>query len=116
MKTIINKVLALLDKKERCERCGEPLKSFDKDYATPSEELKAMWNYNYEKMKDTCMNIPSPEGAKWCQENNIDLGSCTAQIITYIKLLEANFEALSIESNKLIEEYEELEKQIKQQD
>lgn len=112
MKKSINKVL------DKMYKIGFPMILFkdDKDYATPSEELKAMWDYNYEKMKDTCMNIPSPEGAKWCQENNIYLGSYSAQIITYIKLLEANFEALSIESNKLIEEYEELEKQIKQQD
>ena len=103
MKTMLQKVL------DKMNKTGKPQICFDKDYATSKEELTALWNYTYEKMKDICMNIPSYDGVKFCQENNIYLGSYSAQIITYIKLLESNFEALSIESAKLIEEYEELE-------
>ncbi len=80
MITLIKKTLAILFKKEQFTCCEL--------YATDNEELTALCKYTNEKMKESCMNIPSPEGAKWCQENNIWLGSYSANIMTYIKLLE----------------------------
>ena len=108
MITLIKKTLAILFKKEHVNCCGL--------YADDKEEVKALWKYTNKKMKESCISIPSNSSAIWCQENNIWLGSYSANIMTYIKLLEDDFEALSIESSKLIEQYEELEKQIKQQD